>query len=357
MDGADDTEFVLRFAGPVVEAQGAAPAAAVAAALNSMQRLAHLVGMQQDGRDLGQRARVPSNVQARYMVLCGVSEPGSLLEPVRLVSLEGDLLTDEATLQAGRTLKKFFCGVQDNDAGAVNQAAPDRAYRRLMLLALLAMAPTAGNAVTLEILDSSRSLALSTNSARSYLESLLKPEPNINQDGVLTGRLDEIDFVKRSLLLLETSSQRKLTCIYDEAVEPMLLDHPRELIQVHGVIVRDETGQPLGIQDVTLVQPLDLSPIRIEVFSSSGEEIWCDPPLDLLVEFDASTGVLTSVDPDLSIDAYGETRDLLDASLHSDLETLWRHYASADPTVLTEDAATLRQRLRERFKVRDVDAA
>ena len=343
MDDAEDTGFVLRFAGPVVEARGAAPAAAVAAALDAMQRLAHLVGMQQEGRDLGQP--------------CGVSQPGSLLEPLRLVSLDPDLLADEATRRAGRTLKRFFAGVQGNDAGAVAEAAPDRGYRRLMLSALLAMAPAPGGAVTLDILDSRHALAVSMDAVRPNVAALLRPARTVDHDGILTGTLNEIDFARRTLVILETSSERQLTCLYDESVEPMLLEHPRELIQVHGTIVRDAEGRPASIQDVSLVQPLDLSPFLIEHFVAGNQPVACDPPLDLAVEFDAAAGILTVADADLGIDAYGETRDRLSASLHSELDTLWRFYASADPAELAEDAEALRQRLRERFKARSADAA
>jgi len=345
-----DAEFVLKFDGAIVDAHGAAPAAVVAAALGAMQRLAHLIGMQHEGRELVHRARAPASVQARYAVMCGVPEQGCLLEPVRIAPLISDLVADQAAERAGQTLKRFFGAVRTQDATAISEAAPDGGYRRLMLTELLNMAPPADSGVTLDILDNKGCLAVSPGAARSYVEIMLRPPRSVDREGVLTGWLNEIDFASRKLLLLETSSQRKLTCLYEEAVEPMLLDNPRELIQVHGTIVRDAEGRPESIQDVRLVQALDLSPCRFDQLFLGNEEVRFDPPLDLIVEFDATTGMLSAADPDLGIDAYGETREILQASVRSELDTLWRFYANADPEVLTEDAVELRSRLITRFK-------
>ena len=56
-------------------------------------------------------------------------------------------------------------------------------------------------------------------------------------------------------------------------------------------------------------------------------------------------------DTALDIHAFARTRDELLSDLTEQIEMLWREYAEADPTMLTEGAASLRRILHERLEL------
>ncbi len=115
-------------------------------------------------------------------------------------------------------------------------------------------------------------------------------------------------------------------------------------------------GKPESIQDVRLIQPLDRSAIKLDSFSAKGQQVRIDPPLTLDVEFGRETAMLTVREPLLGIDAFGETRDMVEASVRDEFDTLWRFYASAPDADLAPDALELKSRLKRRLRL-SADAA
>lgn len=352
-----DAAFELKFEGEIVEALGGAPAIVVAAALNGVQRLVHLIGMRHEGRTLDRRARPPATVQERYVVLCQGPRAGSHVEPFRIAPTVSGLVAVQAAGLASTELSNFLDALERRHFADVAAVVPDPTYRRFMLAAVIAMAPAPGSGVTLDVLSDGGGRRFRTEPARAFVSGLLRAAPSVDEDAMLIGRLDEIDFAARRMTLLELSTRRKLTCVYDEVVESMLLENPRELIQVFGTVVLDHQSRPESIQDVRLVQAVDRSPFRIEQFRSGNWVIAAEPLLELSVSFDAETQMLTAINAELGIDAFGETREALACALYDELDVLWRFYAQAPEADLAEDAVALKRRLLARFAEQHPDAA
>ena len=85
-------QLLLRFAGAPIEPH-AVPAAELARALDGFQRIVHLIGMRLEGRTLSRRARPSQEIQRRFVLLCELPRPGSYEQPIRLITLDPELLS------------------------------------------------------------------------------------------------------------------------------------------------------------------------------------------------------------------------------------------------------------------------
>ena len=55
-----------------------------------------------------------------------------------------------------------------------------------------------------------------------------------------------------------------MECVYDDAIEDLLIENRRDLIQVTGLIVLDDAGAPKMITHVNDIRELDLSPLTVD---------------------------------------------------------------------------------------------
>jgi hypothetical protein len=176
----------------------------------------------------------------------------------------------------------------------------------------------------------------------------------------VSGRLIKIDFGARKLTLLYPATNRELDCFYDEALEELLLENRREMIQVTGRVVLDQDDLPVRIIDVENIAELDLSPFNVSEFQSPTGRIVLDPPRTLFPTLD-ETGQLLCIDcPELGISAFAPTREELLDELADEIETVWREYALERDEMLTEKALELKGRLlgamrEERFAARQAE--
>jgi hypothetical protein len=169
----------------------------------------------------------------------------------------------------------------------------------------------------------------------------------------VTGRLERIDFGARMLTIIYAVTRRELDCHYDESIEELLLENPRELIQVTGRVTLDEEGNPTRITDVEDIREVDLSPFHLSEFRLPDRTLRLREPLLLTPALDETEQLLCLSDPTLGIDICAPTREELDVALHEEIDVLWRNYALADTVQpMTDAAASLKQRLVEAIEER-----
>ena len=162
---------------------------------------------------------------------------------------------------------------------------------------------------------------------------------------VVTGRLVEIHFEQKKLVIQHPVSRRSLDCYYNDEVESMLLKHPRELIQVTGNVRLDANDMPAEITDVLLIQEVDLSPAELDRIVSDGLELRFKKPVSLRPELDDTCQLFVLREPELGLDLFAYTRSEIVAELHSEIAFLWKEFAHADDAELTEQALILKRSL------------
>jgi hypothetical protein len=157
--------------------------------------------------------------------------------------------------------------------------------------------------------------------------------------------LSEIQFDERKIRIVYPVNSRELECSYSEALEEMLLERPRELIQVTGEVIMDENDLPKKIINVESIEEVDLSAFYLQTINFAGRTFEFIKPLELTLELDETQQLYCLEKAELGIDVYAYTRDQLDLELREQIAFLWDTYAMASDEELTGAAITVKQNL------------
>jgi hypothetical protein len=169
----------------------------------------------------------------------------------------------------------------------------------------------------------------------------------LTQPRLVTGRLDALDFQARTLRL-KLADERVLSGTYSDDFEPILLEHPREWIQVRGEAALAEDGSLLNLDNITEIIEVDESPIMVTAFRFGQRRYLAARPLEFSVTFNPMEGIYTVVG-DFHMMVSAETRVELQDAVDDALAFLWREYVVSDPQTLSGDARSLREQLKSSF--------
>jgi hypothetical protein len=350
MSDEDGRRFRLHFEGPLTKGHSV-PAPALVQALQQFQRAVHLLAMAEEGREVRQRARVTHDIDRRFPLVCGIPQEGGYALPVILGDTTHQLF-DAPVIEAvaGRT-RNVLKAVNSGDEAELKRLVPDSYFRRGILTAFTTMQPARRAGVVVSIEDYREQKLLDGATARSRIEHLLvRPEasPAANPS-YITGALVEMKFQERRLRLQLPGTGRALDASYSDDFEPVLLDHPRELIQVHGNVVYGEDGSPTSISDVDEILEVDEGAIEVRAIVQSGITLQARQPLSFVVVFDKDAQIYEASGP-FEITLGAQTRPDLESQLDAELGMLWREYALADSGSLTSAAIRLKQELLDAFE-------
>lgn len=326
-----------------------APAVVLVQILENAQRAFELIGIHAEGREIKARARIPAATSKRFQLVCHVPEAGSYALPVTVGGAH-DLFASEATHKAFGIFRKLVDSVTRRDVDAVNRALPDASIRRRVLEAIKGMAPPAGAAWRLRLHDAADApFADFDNETVSFVQGTIVPPEEREASTVVTGELTRIDFGARKFTIIYPPNNVELDCIYDEAVEELLIERRRDLVQVTGRVVLDEQGNPKRIIDVNDIRDLDLSTLTIETVQFDGHFLKAKVPIAIEPSTDESKQFLCLERSELGINVFAATREALLAELHGQLRMLWAEYALADDNTLDAIAHQLKLSLRAAF--------
>jgi len=339
--------FCLHFEGPLTF-EHTLPSGALVQALQNFQRAIYLLVMAEQGQEVRQRARIPKEIEKRYSLVCHLPLSGGYALPVVLGDTS-DLLVDTYGVDAlALKIKEITEAINTGDHDKVSLSIPDRYFRSGVLSAFYSMQPPKNSGVYISIEDFKQKKLLNGKTAREKIEQLrTAPEDAIPiTSGYVAGELVEMKFQERRLKLKLLVSGHGLEANYSEDFEPVLLEHPRELIQVHGNIVYGPDGAPVSISDVDEILEIDDSPIEIFQFEAHGRQLKPRKNLSFHVNFDVDTQ-LFETQGSFGILLGGETRPDLEAQLYAELSMLWAEYVETSEDMLTEAARVLRKEYEE----------
>jgi hypothetical protein len=341
--------LLLRFTGASADSQ-TVPAAELARALDGLQRIVHLVGMRLEGRTLSRRARPSQDVQRRFVLFCELSHSGSYEQPLRLMTPDPHLLSPDELERADADFGRFLRAIGHRDERALEDAVADPTYRRFMLDALAQAMPEPRSGMSLEVLANGDQL-LNSTTAQAFVEDQRRPRLSAPSAGVVNGELTEIDFATRRIRLRLLGAKREITCSYEDSVEPTLLEHPRELIQVFGSVSMDSKGLPRTIEAVEFIRPIEEEEsISIDSFLVGNKTVRARRPLTISIRFDREEQLFAATLPPLEIETVGETRDDVAEGIVAELRVLWRNYVEGDEGRFTAGARVLKSSLLEAFE-------
>lgn len=327
----------------------AVPANVLVQVLENAQRAFELIGVQVQGREIRERARVPAATAKRFQLICHTPETGSYAVPVS-VGDAVDLLHGEMALKAMTIFKDTMGLVSSRNADALARVLPDQRLRRRVLESIKGMAPRIDSDWTLDFRDSERStFATFTTETIPFVQATLVPTEQREAAKVVTGELTSIDFAARKVSIIYPPTSKTLECIYDEAVEDFLYEKRRDFIQVTGRVLLDSDGAPKQMIDVTDIRDLDTSPLTIHGVRTPTLSLKANIPLTLEIEMDDTKQLLYVTHPELGIDVFATNRERLLNELQDQLLMLWNEYALASDNELDMPAQRMKCALLDQF--------
>jgi hypothetical protein len=325
----------------------AVPAAVLAQILSNSQRVFELIGTHVEGKTIRERARISPATRSRFQLICRLPKPGCYAVPVELGGV--DLLAEHiaAALDAFR---KMIEGITRRDTTLIRAALPDQGLRHRVLEAIRGMSPRADDKWILKLWDA-RDVEfgeLNTDS-EAIIRDAIVPVAERATSQVVTGQLNNINFAQRVVTILYAPTKRELECVYEDAVEELLIENRRGLIQVTGQVVLDDAGAPKKIIDVNDIRELDLSPITVDTVKVGGMRLKARQGVTLEPVTDETQQLICVGNSELGIDAFARTREALVGELNEQISMLWLEYALADDESLDGEAVKLKQALLATF--------
>lgn len=317
--------------------------------LEGIRDLSYLTVAQQGGTAYNERFRPSKQIKDSIVIRCKPAEIGSYAQTLTFDTTEPSLLPEYDPEVVCSKVKSFFVDLAHNAGDKIEQAFPNSKLRLRAIKSVRKAIPPADSVVYVDVDDDP---AISSRSIHINSALMIEAVQNVVEDymTVVTGRLTRIDFDQKKLVIQHPVTRRFLDCYYNEEVEPMLLEHPRELIQVTGNVVMDENDMPKEISDVVGIHEVDLSPIEVAFIEADGLKLRFKQPTSLRPELDDSEQLFVLRDTGLGLDFFAYTRGEIVADIQSEIVFLWKEYALADDAVLSDEALSLKRNILTRLE-------
>ena len=167
---------------------------------------------------------------------------------------------------------------------------------------------------------------------------------------VAVGRMNRISSKNRRLSLLVAGSDDVVSCAYSEGDQPMLLESPQKLFEVHGKIKFDRDGRPAMIQSVTRICPVDTGDIPVSDVLPDHLELR-DPQGPLFsVDYDEEGQCYTAILGETDSYVIADTRQDLMELLKFHLFLKWRDVAMVGDENLASDMIEVKSALKRIFR-------
>ncbi len=322
------------------------PFAILASVLNDMQQAFYLLALQHERRDVRERARIPAEIEKRYVLRAAIPNEGSYAQPAVLGDPHSELFASGDLDAVYSGFREFSLAIATSDFGKLETIVPDRQMRRRILDRFRSMIPKPGTGWELRLRYGREYTIELGRSAYNAVAGLLKRAGrDAITTNVVTGKLVAIDFDAHEITMKYPPTRREFVCYYDESIEERLIDQRRELIQITGSVTLDEDDSPKKITDVVDIVGVDLSPFILSEFESGDRALRFRHPLEITPTLDDSQQVFCLEYEPLGIDMYASTREELEVLIYEELDVLWRNYAIEDPRHLSLDAQELQTEL------------
>lgn len=340
------TAFSLHIEGGIQNGD-AVPAAVLAQILSNVQRSFELIGVHVEGRTIHERARISAATRSRFQLVCRLPKPGCYAVPVEL---GGKDLLAEHIAAAMDVFRKIIEGITQRDAKRIADALPNEGLRYRVLESIRGMTPRADAKWSLKLWDAGNvEFGELDTESEATIRAAIVPADERAASQVVTGVLTNINFTDRIVTIIYPPTKRLMDCVYDDAVEELLIENRRGLIQVTGQMVLDDAGVPKKIIDVNDIRELDLSSLIVESVKVGNLALKAKQSITLEPESDETQQLICVAHEELGIDAYARTRDALVGELNDQIAMLWQEYAQANDDAMDGEAIKLKRALLAAF--------
>lgn len=342
-------DIQLKFDGDPIKKLKGAPADAVIASLNALQRMIYIIGMRAEGRGLGQRLKPTAKVKREYTVICRAPEVGSHVQPFNVAAQSG-AFTPAAVAARSRlieALKAFDSG----DDKRISKTLPNARERWFLADAAMGLLPDENSGLDVTVRAGSHGpFAFNATRARDVLKQYRSgPVPKADEEEIV-GKIQTINF-GQTILVVKPKNSRAIRLDYPLPLEPLLQQNVRQRVRLYGTPKLNNAGDITTFEDIITISELEPKLDPITEFMSDGKRVNTSRPLSLPVTFDFDSRLFVFSDQALGIDAYSEKYELLRDIVLEELDVVWRNYAVVPDRELANDAVALKIALNARFKI------
>jgi hypothetical protein len=320
-------------------------------AIGSLQQIVFLLAAEEEHLPIGERFAMTERFRERYTLRCGVPRESSYAVPLSIGPVRA-LPIPSPTNPLVRALELFdFAALGAWDQ--VGALIPDPKYLTRTLAELQAMLPRPGDGWAIRLGMGGREVELGVKVYRSIRRHRA---PDEAQDTVMTvtGELIRVDFAERHVVVKYRPTSRAIHCFCEPEVLNTILQNWQVPVQVTGQFTLDRRGHPTKLTGVTIVEPIDLSPMIFDAIEWGGRRLAFTPPLRLEPFMDEESGQFYKLfDEGLGIDVFAQTREQLADELAEQLIFTWDTYARENPEKLTGAARRLQEMLKRRMRESD----
>jgi len=325
------------------------PARNLIQALEGLQRTVHLVAMMREGREIRSRARITHEIEEHFQLHCAVPQPGSYYQSTFVADPNPGLPADQALKAVASDTRKLIRAISRKDEAAFKGVVVDSAYRGPILSSLEKAFKEQRGLYRLDIEDSSGAVIANSSTAFEAIEDLKKSRIPENTYSIITGYFNKVDFKERKISI-QLHTGLSINCIYDEEVEPALLENARDLIQVVGMVEVDENGNPKRVTDVQEVHAVDTSEIDILEILPDYLKSLSQNSMQAKVYLSEDNQTYFAKIEELEIETAAYTRSDLMDGLRAELDFLWKHIVKESDMALADDAIAVKINLQRYFK-------
>ena len=317
------------------------PAVALLQAIKSLQRTIQLLAMAHEGQELKQRLKTSFDRDHKYAVVLGIPQDGGYDIPYKIGNVASQLFDAQDVSRVTEQHLAVMDAIQTGNMVALRRAVPSSDIRRMVVNELKKMQPPARSGLVVSIEDYRHHKLLDGRTSVDRCASIISDlSPSKMHPRLVTGRLDGLDFQSRTFKL-KLSTDRMLNCSYNEDFELILLENPREWLQVRGEAVLNDDNSLKSLNNILDIIEVDENDIIIEALEIDGHVLKAAPPFVVSVQFDPYDGFYIATGA-FHLMVAAQTRDELEAAVIEALTFLRNEYAVADPATLTADALILR---------------
>jgi hypothetical protein len=341
------TDLELKFDGPPVRQLDGAPAEAVVASLNALQRMVYIIGMRAEGRALSERLKPTAKVRRDYALVCRAPKRGSHVQPFAIETHQG--VTGGAAFVAREKLLATLRAFDSGDEGKLEEAVPSARERWFLAQAANGLLPPEESGLEVMIRSGPKGpFAFKADRARALLRIYNTPQPPAVDEEVVVGKLRAIDY-GQTIMTIKPGNEPTLRMDYPLPLEGWLQNNVRKRLRFAGLPRFSARGDITSFSEIHSVTELEPHLDAIDRFTSDGVVYGTNRPISLPVTVLWADRLYAFTDAKLGIDVVVNDVKELRAAVLSQLDMLWRQYALADDDDLDEEAQQVKRSLQSRF--------
>jgi len=346
----------LTFGGGAVASERL-PVDVFARAVDSLQRIVHLIAAGKEGAAVAQRFKPSAELRRRHSLLIGHTEPGSYVVPL----VEADMRTnpemyDDSALEV---FHEFIYAVSTGDDARAREVIPDQAFRKRVVDSVGDMIPAPGADLTIGFsVGEAAALALDDHFQAGAGRLVESVDHEVRRDAVI-GEFRRINLDHQRFELYDPLTQRMVACTYRDAdrIEHEIWPARRDLVRVVGDVTRDQADIVIEVSVIS-AEAVCREPFTISEFSVDGRRFTVTPPMHVVPSLESDAAPYLSFDDDdFHVHVIGDDSDELRQEIIDNLVFAYDTYANAADDDLAPEAQRLKETLLGRIRVRGDHAA